>query len=303
MNPKKASKKRIIITITAIACAALICASALLLYKRNADDSFNGFKVTQYSDITGAQGSFYTLENAEGNFIIIDGGWEGNEARVRDAIKMHNNHVDVWIITHPHQDHVGAFNKIYANPQGITIDRIYDSPIDYETVISSGEKWDDIKVFEEYLSLTEDAGNITHLHRGDEFDMLGLKVQVLNSYDQYVLDNSSDITNDSSLMLKISSRNKSMIFCGDIKYQMEDTILSLYRDYIKCDYIQAAHHGNWSFSEDFYDAAGAGTVFFDAPEWIMNDEQYPAYELKAHLEKNNVETVDFTTSPNVVYLD
>ena len=107
------------------------CVAAYVMHNAAKD---SGWTVTQYSDLTGGQAGFYTLEDGAGHFLIVDGGWAGNEARVRDAIKMHNNHVDAWILTHPHQDHIGAFNAIYANPDGITIDRIYDSPVDYDVV-------------------------------------------------------------------------------------------------------------------------------------------------------------------------
>lgn len=300
MKQKMIAKK----AISAIIIAAAICilAGFAAVYYANRN-SYEGWKVTQYADVSGAQGSFYTLENMDGRFIIIDGGWAANEDYVRDVISRHNNRVDAWIISHPHQDHAGAFNKICASPNGIVIDRIYDSPIDYETVQKAGEKWDDLAIFEEYLKVTADSDNVTHLRRGDVFELFGLNIEVFNSYDDYVLDNSGDITNDSSLMFKVSSTNKSMIFCGDIKYQMEDTIVEIYKDRLSCDCIQAAHHGNWSFSEEFYDLTGADTVFFDSPAWIMQDSQYPAYDLKEHLESRSVKCIDQTTAPNVWYLE
>lgn len=299
MKQKIIAKKSIFITVI-IAAAAFALALLLHQYKHK---FYDGWKVTQYADTSGAQGSFYTIENSEGRFIIIDGGWTANEQLVRDVIKKHGSRVDAWIISHPHQDHAGAFNKIYASLNGITVDRIYDSPIDYETVKKAGEKWDDLAVFEEYLKVTSGSDNVTHLNRGDVLELWGLNIEVFNSYDKYVLDNSGDITNDSSLMFKVSSPNKSMIFCGDIKYQMEDTIIKMYTDRLSCDFIQAAHHGNWSFSEDFYDHTGAGTVFFDSPAWITEDSSYPAYALKAHLEERGVMCIDQTTAPNVFYLD
>lgn len=302
MEQKMIAKKAIFaVIIAALIFAAAISAVIIMRIRKNA--YYTGWKVTQYADISGAQASFYTIENSDGRLIIIDGGWAANEQNVRDVIRQHRSHVDAWIISHPHQDHAGAFNKIYADLQGISIDKIYDSPIDYETVKKAGEKWDDLKIFEEYLNVTAGANNITHLNRGDIFELFDLKIEVFNAYDQYVLDNSGDITNDSSLMFKVSSINKSMIFCTDIKYQMEDTIAGMYKDRLSCDCIQAAHHGNWSFSEEFYDMTGAKTVFFDSPAWIIQDSQYPAYDLKAHFDSLGVISVDQTTAPNVFYLD
>lgn len=261
-----------------------------------------GFKVTQYFDLTGGQGSFYTITDQKGHLIVIDGGWEGNEAQVRQVIAYYKNHVDLWILSHPHQDHIGAFNKIYENPEGITIDKIYDSPVDYE-VVKSQEKWDDIAVFEKYIELTKDATNINHLKRGDEFEFEGLHFQVFNSYDEYVTMNSNDMTNDSSLVIKISDDKSSILFMGDIKYQMEDTLVELFDDKLASDYIQAGHHGNWSFSHEFYEKYAKKAVLFDAPAWIMNDETYPANALNEQLKSRGIITYDHSTAPNVIPID
>ena len=302
MKEKKLSINAIrIIFLVPIFVMMIIFACVAAYVMHNAAKN-SGWTVTQYSDLTGGQAGFYTLEDGAGHFLIVDGGWAGNEARVRDAIKMHNNHVDAWILTHPHQDHIGAFNAIYANPDGITIDRIYDSPVDYDVVKDRGEKWDDLAVFEEYRKLTKNADNVTHLNRGEELDLYGLHIKVYNAYDRYVLDNSNDITNDSSLVFKASYGSSSMIFCGDIKYQMEDILTELYGSELRCGCIQAGHHGNWSFSDEFYDNTGASTVFIDSPAWIMQDSQYPAYELAEHLKEKGVTVKDFTTTPNVYQL-
>lgn len=298
-------KKLIYILIPIILlCAATIAIIILKISKssKNSDIPKDAWKVTQYYDLSGSQGSFYALTNRKNELIIIDGGWASNEPAVRAIIGEHNNHVNAWIITHPHQDHVGAFNSIYKNPGNITIDTIYQSPVDYEYVKDKGEKWDDLQVFTEYRQLTKNASNIVSLKRGDKVNILGLEVDVFNSYDQYVIDNSNDITNDSSLMLKITNKKESIIFCGDIKYQMEDTITSLFKNQLSSTYIQAAHHGNWSFSNEFYKNTNAKKIFFDTPSWIFDNPDYPAYELKQYLIQNNIEFVDFSNAPNSIYL-
>lgn len=275
---------------------------AAYAHRHFAAGNTNGWVVTQYSDLSGGQGSFYTLTR-QNHLIIIDGGWEANTPQVRNIIAQYNNHVDAWIITHPHQDHAGAFNRIFADLGNITVDAVYDSPIDYGTVAAAGEKWDDLQVFDTYLAVTKSFANIIPLHRGDTFTLFDLEFTVFNAYDSYVTYNSADITNDSSLMFKVSSPHKSILFCGDIKYQMEDTILTLFQNELHCDYMQAAHHGNWSFSEEFYDLTGAKTVLFDAPAWIMEDEQYPAVSLQRHLTEQGVTCLDFRTAPNRLFLD
>lgn len=50
------------------------------------EELMKGWTVTQYSDRSGSQAMFYTLTSAEGQLIVIDGGWEYNADYVRQVI-------------------------------------------------------------------------------------------------------------------------------------------------------------------------------------------------------------------------
>lgn len=296
-----------ILAVFLFALAAFLCFST----KGNAKDSTGytpdlstEYLVTQYSDATGAQGTFYTITN-EDTLIIIDGGWAENEAEVRKVIAKHDNHVDAWIISHPHRDHAGAFNAIYANPDGITIDAIYDNGFDYDFIESVGEPYDDITVMETYYALTKDAPNVTHLKRGDVLDLCGLTLSVYNAYDDivlYTVGDEKDYQNNASLLFKISSANSSILFCSDIKYDMSDYLLNTYGDQIACDYVQTGHHGNWSFSDAFYEKTGASVFFIDAPAEITDSPDFPASTLKSSLLGQEKAVLYFSTAPNTVTL-
>lgn len=267
-------------------------------------DLSSEYLVTQYSDATGVQATFYTIENEE-SFIIIDGGWADNADALRKIIARHGNHVDAWILSHPHKDHAGAFNEIYANPGEITIDAIYDNGFDYNFIESVGEPYDDITIMETYVSLTKDADNVTHLKRGDHLTICGLTFDIYNAYDDIVLSTVGeelDYQNNASLLFKVSSRNSSMLFCSDIKYDMDPYLFTTYREELSCDYVQTGHHGNWSFSEEFYDASGAFVYFIDAPDSITDNTDFPASELKKNLLEKGKMVLDFRSAPNSVTL-
>lgn len=130
-----------------ILCALFLGAALFFFFKEShAKEDITGYVpdlsteyvVTQYADASGAQGTFYTIENDD-YFLIIDGGWAENESAVRKVIAEHGNVVDAWIISHPHRDHAGAFNAIYANPGDIVIREIYDNGFDYDFIESVGE--------------------------------------------------------------------------------------------------------------------------------------------------------------------
>lgn len=262
------------------------------------------YLVTQYPDATGVQGTFYTIENDD-YFLIIDGGWAENVDAVRHIIKAHDNEVDAWIITHPHKDHAGAFNEIMKNPDGIVVHQIYDNGFDYDFIMEVGEPYDDITIMEDYYALTKDLSNVTHFKRNDVTEICGLTFSIYNAYDDAVLANvgdERDYQNNASMLFKVSSPNSSILFCSDIKYDMNAYLLATYGDAIACDYVQTGHHGNWSFSDEFYKKTGASVFFFDAPTDITENPDFPASALKDMLETENRTVLDFGTAPNTVTL-
>lgn len=289
----------------------VLCLAFLLTACRSKADSTghtpdlaSEYLVTQYADATGQQATFYTISNDD-SLIIIDGGWAGNADAVRKVIAKHGNTVDAWILSHPHKDHAGAFNEIYADLQGITVKQIYDNGFDYDFIESAGEPYDDITIMETYYALTKDADNITHLKRGDVLTICGLTFSVLNAYDDAVLANvgsEKDYQNNASLLLKVESENSSMLFSSDIKYDMDAYLLENYRDVLACDYVQFSHHGNWGLSEAFYENTNASVFFLDAPSEISDNPAFPASALKAGFQEKNRTVLDFSTAPNTVTL-
>lgn len=267
-------------------------------------DLSSEYLVTQYADETGAQATFYTIEN-DSCFVIIDGGWADNADAVRKVIRDHDSHVDAWIISHPHRDHAGAFNEIFRDPQDIVIDTVYDNGFDYDFVEANGEPYDDITVMETYYSLTKDDARVTHLKRGDSVKICGLTLETLNTWDEsvlYTVGEEKDYQNNASLLFLLKSKNSSMLFCSDIKYDMDALLTESIRNLPPCDYVQVGHHGNWSFSENFYETTGANLFFFDAPAEITDNPDFPACNFKKNLLRQNKAALDFSTAPNRVTL-
>lgn len=307
-------KKYFPIAAAALAAGFFLTAAAVLFTHKKQDstgyspDLSDEYLVTQYADANGAQGTFYTIEN-EQFFLIIDGGWAENEQAVREVIREHGNVVDAWFISHPHRDHAGAFNAIFANPDGIEIRAVYDNGFDYEFIESVGEPYDDITVMETYHALTAGDSRVSHLSRGQQLSVCGLTFYVLNAYDDVVLSSvgdEKDYQNNASLLLRVESAHSSMLFCSDIKYDMNDVLLAAWggegESLLSCDYVQTGHHGNWSFSDEFYDATGASVFFFDAPAEITENSNFPASRLKSYLGEKNGTALDFSTAPNRVTL-
>ena len=67
-------------------------------------------------------------------------------------------------------------------------------------------------------------------------------------------------------------------------------------------HAKTSFRGGRSFSEEFYDAAGASVYFIDAPSSITDNADFPASTLKSDLLAKGKTVLDFSTAPNTVTL-
>ena len=81
--------------------------------------------------------------------------------------------MDNWIITHPHPDHMGAFNRIMQDDAtSITIDHLYTVEFPLEAYEQIARDVDEIDAYYTFLDITqalEDKNilSVEYLHEGD----------------------------------------------------------------------------------------------------------------------------------------
>lgn len=260
--------------------------------------------ITQYPDQTGSQAMFYTIENQSGDLIIVDGGMVGNAEYVKSVIEEKGSHVSAWILTHPHPDHIGAFNVIYADLGDIRIDNIYTIDMDYELYKQYAQPWDNFDTYQTFYDLTASAENITYLHTGDEVEICGCLVKVYSAYDDTIINYSSDLANSGSLVFEIFSENTSMLFCSDVYgEEMCNKIIEAYGDELSATYLQMGHHGNNSITKDFLLKVQPEGAFFDAPAWLVQGEQYDTLENILMVEEIGATAYSYMSAPNEIVLE
>ena len=287
--------KRILITI--ICVTALVCVTVYFW-----NDYSNRWAITQYDDNNADQLTFYTLQNKKGNLIVVDGGWTKQSDYVRAVINELGGHVDMWILSHPHLDHINAFVEIYQRPNGITIDNIYTVEMAPPKLCKENAPWDDMTAYEDFLKLN--IPDLEYLYEGDELRIAGLKIDILSAYNDHVDELSSDLINDGGLLFKVQGRTESMLFCSDVGISMSDYLISKYGNDLKSDYLQMGHHGHGGLGDEFYKLVKPKVAFFDAPDWLMVDEAIERNNPKnAKLMRDmGSEIYSFSTAPNQIVL-
>lgn len=246
----------------------MLMAGAFVVYKKTNLFAKDEWIISQYGprDINL---SFYTLYNPKRGFIVIDGGWTEDAQYVRDIIALAGNKVDAWILTHPHQDHVGAFNVIYPDPQGMEIGKVYTVDMASPEECMQVADWDSVEAYKDFLELKVE--DLQYLYRGDELEICGLQFQVLNAFGEHVKQYSGDYLNDGSMMFKVTAKEQSMLFCGDVGVSVSDYLLEHWYDILQADYLQMGHHGYGGLKDDFYQRVAPQITFFDAPAHMMQD--------------------------------
>jgi len=260
--------------------------------------------VTQYGiSATGSQRMFYTIKSDTGKLVVIDGGWEDDAAEVTRVINANGGHVDAWIITHPHPDHVGTFNAIMSSSAAslIRVDRIYTTKVNTATYKATAHEWDDYSSYEKFSRITASLSNVTYLKEGDTLDLIGLDMKVYHAWDSNVDALTGNLCNNGSLMFKISGDSTSMLFCSDTEKVMEKYIKKYTAD-MNSTYIQLGHHGNRGLTKSFYASFSPKGVFADAPGYILDDTSgtYDAPELMSYLSGVTIYRAD--KAPNRVVL-
>ena len=261
--------------------------------------------ITQYGSDEGRQRMFYTIQDSDNHLAVIDGGWTENAEEVLETIRALGGHVDTWIITHSHPDHVGAFNVIMSEPDhsGITVDRILTVPVHEDRYRETARDYDDFPSYTAFKSLTDTLSiPITYVSENDTYDLLGLNMKVISAWDDFVDTFENNLCNRGSMMFKLSGNEDSFLFCADVEEPMEARIIEKHRDELQADYVQLAHHGNWGLSDAFYEIVSPKAAFFDAPASIIDvtDASFDGWKLRDSLTQKGIKLYRFADAPNSI---
>lgn len=162
----------------------------------------------------------------DGEAMLIDGGNADDSSLMYTYLsKLGITELDYVIGTHAHEDHIGG---IAGALNYATVNKALCPVTSYTT-----------KAFNNFVKAVQKHGkSITIPSVGDQFNLGSASCLVLGV-------NSTDDTNESSIVLRITYGNTSFMFTGDAEQEAENTILN--RSYeLKSDVLKVGHHGSAS---------------------------------------------------------
>ena len=220
---------------------------------------------------TGAQNLSIVIKSPHGKLIVVDGGWEVDAEKLSSLILQQGGKVDAWLITHPHEDHVGALCAILNDTaRKIKIDKIYCSlatPEWYRQVSPTGAGNAD-QLLSAFTKLS--VGTVTNnIGRGTEINIDDVNIRVLNNRGVYTYNG----VNNSSMVYKIRVSGQSILILGDLAYDGgKDLIKTCTASELKSDIVQMAHHGQQGVDQDAYTLIAPTTCLWPTPAWLWNND-------------------------------
>lgn len=173
--------------------------------------------------------------NCNNHFMIIDGGSPEESSKIYTYLKNNEiNHIDLMIASHPDSDHIGGLSGAlnYATVDNILCSKVSDT--------------------KEYTNLSALAAknniDINFPNIGDVFMLDSAKIEIL------AVNINEDNDNNSSIVLKVTYGDTTLLFTGDAEKPVEEYLVSNNID-IDCDLLKVAHHGSKnSTSQIFLDS-------------------------------------------------
>lgn len=224
----------------------------------------------------------FVIVTKEGNVIIVDGGRKEDMPLLKKYVG--GRHISAWILTHAHNDQISGFISEFAENDGkdFDIEKVYYNFPEYDLEnhnVPSYEYYvtemnESLPSFNKVLPKFQDKAHITF--QGEKIQIDEVKIEFLFSYRKELV---SNLMNDSSLVFKLSTPQKSVLFLGDLGPEAGDILYEESRHLLKADIVQMAHHGHMNCGMEVYAAVAPEACLWCCPDWLYNEPEIPKYLL------------------------
>lgn len=254
-------------------------------------------KIIQQVSQTTNQMMGYVVVAKTGEVLAVDGGYQGNGEELRRVIRKVGGHVDLWFITHPHDDHYVAVIEALQEPCDITWDRMGSTFLtdEWGSFLAESDR-KELHVWNEFAATLDDR--LFEVQVGQSFRLGSMLVEIL------AVSNPELHThlNDQSVVIRVTEDDFVLLFLGDLGEAGGRLLLSTGCD-LRADAVQMAHHGQNGVDEAFYQAVAPRYAFWATPLWLWtntfpgqapNSGPFRTLEVREWMERLNVKNiVDF----------
>lgn len=196
-------------------------------------------------------GESMLITTPEGKTILIDAGKPIVGPLINEYLdKLGIDKIDYIMPSHPHSDHIGGYLTLFDEKE-------------IGEVIQINLPHEESNVYLDYAEKIEENNyDVTYAEEGDVFEIeKDVTLEIMNpmeglSADTYAFGTlSAGIINDVSMVVKMTYKDKSFLFTGDIYRGVENSLISKFGEALDVDLVVAPHHGlGTSSSTEFIEA-------------------------------------------------
>lgn len=229
------------------------------------------------------QGDSILVRTPSGKNMLIDSG-SGKETDAlmyylsKEGIKK----FDIVIATHPDEDHIGSMAKII---ESYSIDAFY-----------MPEKSHNTDAFIKMVQSLREKQVTVHKPVADTvlpFDE-NMELFLLNPSDRVYSDN-----NNYSVVAKLTYKNNSFLFTGDIDSEVEKDLVHSFGEKLNSDVLKLAHHGSASSSSKKFLESVSPTVAI-VSAGIDNKYNHPSRDVLMRLKSMNIPVYRTDEQGNII---
>jgi len=223
----------------------------------------------------------FVIVTKKNNVIVVDGGRKADMQSLKEHIA--GRHICAWILTHPHEDHIGGFVSEFEKNGGkdFDIEKIIYNFLPYELIENKNvpnykyhtdELNEMLPSFNRVLPLFKEKTHI--VNQGETIYIDECRIDFIYTWHEGLY---SNVVNDSSLAFKVTTPNKTVLFLGDLGPEAGDILFRESRHLLKSDIVQMAHHGHMNVGFDVYAEIMPEVCLWCCPEKLYNEETLPWY--------------------------
>lgn len=228
--------------------------------------------------VTNVQMNSFAITMQSGHVVLVDGGFDQDAeyliSYLREITGQERPHVDAWILTHPHIDHISAFMTIVEkHPDAIQFDRVlFNFPSIQFVSDDPRDAMEPLKRF--YRDLPRFADKIVICSGGDRYDFGEAHFDILCSADSALNVNTC---NNSCLVFRLELGKKTALFLADCGEEEGDKLLRMHGPALRSDICQMAHHGQQGCKRDLYEVVRPSECIWCTPDWLWNNDAGKGY--------------------------
>ncbi|MFC0472429.1 ComEC/Rec2 family competence protein [Halalkalibacter kiskunsagensis] len=236
-------------------------------------------------------GDAILLQSPDGEAMLIDAGMVATGQELDNYLNQLNiEKLDYAVATHPHHDHIGGYHTLFHSKQ-IGVLLMPDLPHTTQT-------------YKTFIDLSNKKKIKTQYVQANDTFMLGDEVEVEIVSPSFTAlgkarnkrNLSTAEVNNLSLVIKVTYRNNTFLFTGDIYKKQEKELIKQTKDKLDVDLLHAPHHGDsTSSSQAFINAVSPKYTMISA-NILQSIRVYNRYQ------KSGSEVIATSRAENVLIL-